>query len=83
MLYLSRKVGESIIINNSIELIVTEIRGKSVKMGFKFPSDASILRKELFDKISEQNKASREGDAEMASLFEEGLSSTNSDKSEE
>ena len=57
MLYLTRKIGESIIINNNIELEVVEIRGKTVKLGFNFPKEASILRKELHDKIKEQNLA--------------------------
>lgn len=57
MLYLSRKMGESIIINETIEMTVVEIKGKSVKIGFNFPDDASVLRKELHDKIHEQNIA--------------------------
>lgn len=57
MLYLSRKIGESIIINNSIELTVVEIRGKSVKLGFVFPPEATVLRKEIHDKIMAQNLA--------------------------
>lgn len=55
MLYLSRKLGESIIINDTIEMEVVEIKGRSVKLGFVFPADASILRKELYDKIHQQN----------------------------
>ena len=55
MLYLSRKIGESIIINNTIELQVVEVRGKNVKLGFSFPPDASVLRKELYDKIMAEN----------------------------
>lgn len=55
MLYLSRKEGESIIINDKIELTVVEIKGRSVKLGFVFPQDASILRKELYEKIRQQN----------------------------
>ena len=65
MLYLSRKVGESIIINNSIELTVTEIKGRVVKLGFKFPSNASVLRKEIYDKIMEQNMAASSDDFSM------------------
>lgn len=57
MLYLTRKIGESIIINNNIELTVVEVRGKTVKLGFLFPKEASILRKELHQKIMEQNIA--------------------------
>jgi len=55
MLYLSRKIGESIVINNSIELTVVEVRGKTVKLGFVFPPDASILRKEIHEKIMAEN----------------------------
>lgn len=62
MLYLTRKIGESIIINNNIELTVIEVRGKSVKLGFLFPQEATILRKELHQKIMEQNIAAASGD---------------------
>jgi len=57
MLYLTRKEGESIIINNSIELTVVEVRGRTVKLGFVFPPEASILRKELHERIRQQNIA--------------------------
>lgn len=61
MLYLTRKIGESIIINNNIELTVVEVRGKTVKLGFLFPEEATILRKELHQKIMEQNIAAASG----------------------
>jgi len=62
VLYITRKIGESVIINNTIEMTVTEIKGKTVKIGFNFPKEASIMRKELHDKIMEQNlAASRSG----------------------
>ena len=38
MLYLTRKIGESVIINDNIEVTVIDIRGKSIKLGFTFPS---------------------------------------------
>ena len=69
MLYLSRKIGESIIINNNIELTVVEIRGKSVKIGFSFPAEATVLRKEIHDKIREENMAAAQGDADMLDVF--------------
>lgn len=62
MLYLSRKIGESIIINNTIELTVVEVRGKTVKLGFNFPPEASVLRKEIYDKIMAENLAAAQGD---------------------
>ena len=62
MLYLTRKIGESIVINNNIELTVMDVRGKTVKLGFVFPKEASILRKELHQKILEENIAASTGD---------------------
>lgn len=62
MLYLSRKIGESIVIDNTIELTVIEVRGKTVKLGFVFPPDASVLRKEIYDKIMAENMAAAGSD---------------------
>lgn len=73
MLYLSRKIGESIIINNSIELTVVEVRGKVVKLGFSFPADATVLRKEIHDKIMQENIAASGGMMGEADLLEADL----------
>ena len=62
MLYLTRRIGESIIINNNIELTVVDVRGKTVKLGFLFPKESTILRKELHQKILEQNIAAASDD---------------------
>jgi carbon storage regulator len=67
MLYLSRKVGESIVVNNTIIMTVTEVKGKSVKIGFSFPADVSILRKEIYDRISEENVAAGSVDLDILS----------------
>lgn len=64
MLYLSRKVGESVIINNSIELTVVEVRGKTAKIGFTFPPDVTVLRKEIHEKITQANKEAMSGGQE-------------------
>lgn len=55
MLYLVRKLNESIIVNNDIEIKIIEIKKNSVKIGVTFPADASVLRKELFEKIKNEN----------------------------
>ena len=62
MLYLTRKVGESIVINDAIEMTVIEVRGRSIKLGFTFPPGVSVLRRELFDKIQEENRAAAMAD---------------------
>jgi carbon storage regulator len=55
MLYLTRKVGESVLINDDIEVTVVEVRGRSIKLGFTFPSGVTVLRRELFEKIRREN----------------------------
>jgi len=62
---LTRKVGESVIINDKIELTVIEVRGKTAKLGFVFPPDASVLRKELHDRIKDENVAAAAGDTDI------------------
>ncbi|HLI13165.1 MAG TPA: carbon storage regulator CsrA [Alphaproteobacteria bacterium] len=66
MLYLTRKIGESVIINDKIELTVVEVRGKAVKLGFTFPPDVSVLRREIFERIQEENRAAADASAELA-----------------
>ena len=60
MISLSRKVGESIIINDDIVCTVLEINGRIVKLGFEYPSTSSVLRQELYERIKQENKAAIE-----------------------
>ncbi len=61
MLYLTRKIGESVIINDDIEVTVIDIRGKSIKLGFTFPSSATVLRREIHERIQAENRAAAAG----------------------
>ncbi|MBK1698410.1 carbon storage regulator CsrA [Rhodovibrio salinarum] len=90
MLYLTRKIGESVIINDEIEVTVVDIRGKSIKLGFNFPADASVLRREVHERIQEENRAAAGGAETFAATFgtdgeqpaDAGDESGNSDKNE-
>ena len=57
MLYLTRKIGESIVINDDIEITVIDVRGKSIKLGLTFPSDASVYRREVYERIQAEKAA--------------------------
>lgn len=63
MLYLTRKVGEAVIINHDIEVRVVETRGKTVKLGFVFPPQASVLREEVFLEVTAANRDAAIADA--------------------
>lgn len=72
MLALTRKKGESLVINNNIEITILEIRGDQIKIGISAPKDVPIYRKEVFLQIQEENKkaASQILDvAELENLF--------------
>lgn len=57
MLALSRKLGESIVIDENIEITVLSISENQIKLGIDAPKHISIHRKEIFLQIQEENKA--------------------------
>ena len=57
MLVLKRKAGESLIIADNIEIKIIEVVDGRVKIGIEAPRDISVMRKEVIDEISSENKA--------------------------
>ncbi len=56
MLVLTRKLGESIAIDDNIKITVVQIKGKQVRLGIEAPKDTKIHREEVYLAIQEQNK---------------------------
>jgi len=56
MLALTRKKGESLVINNNIEITVLEIRGDQIKIGIQAPKNVPIYRKEVYLQIQKENE---------------------------
>lgn len=67
MLIITRKKGESLMIGEDIEIIISKIDDGSVKIGIKAPKDISILRKELYEEVEQENKAATQIDISMLS----------------
>lgn len=55
MLVLTRKSGEAIQIGDNITITIVEIKGSQVRLGIDAPSDVLIYRKELYERIREEN----------------------------
>lgn len=58
MLALTRKKGESLVVNNNIEITVLEVRGDQVKIGIAAPKNVPIYRKEVYLQIQKENEES-------------------------
>jgi len=58
MLVLTRKLGESIAIDDHIKITVVQIKGKQVRLGIQAPKETKIHREEVYSAIQDQNKVS-------------------------
>lgn len=56
MLIITRKKGESLMIGDDIEIIISKIDDGSVKIGINAPKNITILRKELYEQVKDENK---------------------------
>lgn len=66
MLALTRKKGESLVVNNNVEITVLDIRGDQVKIGISAPKDVPIYRKEVYLQIQKENEAASNVDNVVA-----------------
>ncbi|MEI7473181.1 MAG: carbon storage regulator CsrA [bacterium] len=55
MLVLTRKLGQKLIINENIEVVILETKGESVKIGIKAPKNVTIYREEIYEEIKKAN----------------------------
>lgn len=60
MLVLARRLNESIMIGDDIEIVVVEIKGDQVKLGIRAPRNVTVHRTEIYREIREQNTRAAE-----------------------
>lgn len=73
MLILTRKIGESLLIGEDIELKITDISGDRVKIGIQAPAACKVLRGELKQTIESNQRAARAVDSSELRHFFAGL----------
>jgi carbon storage regulator len=56
MLILGRKVGDTLIIDGGIKVVVLQCDRSGVRLGIEAPSDVTILRGEIVNQIADENK---------------------------
>lgn len=61
MLILTRKLGESIKIGDSVEVKVVAIDGDQIKLGISAPREIDIHRSEIYEAIQKENSQAATG----------------------
>lgn len=68
MLALSRKINESVMIGNDVEITILDIKGDQIKLGINAPKSVPVYRKELYIQIQQSNKESMESEKNLENL---------------
>ncbi|TDJ16469.1 MAG: carbon storage regulator [Gammaproteobacteria bacterium] len=64
MLILTRKVGESIMIGDSVEVKILGLRAGQVKIGIEAPKDLKVHREEIYERIRAEEESKRQASNE-------------------
>ena len=83
MLVLSRKINQSVMIGDDIQVIVLETKGDTAKLGIVAPSDVKVFRQEIYLAIKAENQKSAQPAAldAASSLLKQALQARKKDPS--
>jgi len=56
MLILTRRVGETVVIGNDVDITVLGVKGNQVRLGVKAPREISVHREEIYKRIKGESK---------------------------
>jgi len=56
MLILTRRVGETVVIGNDVDVTVLGVKGNQVRLGVKAPREVSVHREEIYKRIKDENQ---------------------------
>ncbi|MDE5832649.1 MAG: carbon storage regulator CsrA [Desulfovibrio sp.] len=60
MLILTRRPGESLYLGDNIKITVLGMQGKQVKLGLEVPSETTVYREEVYERVIEENRRALE-----------------------
>lgn len=69
MLVVKRKQGESLLVGDDIEINIVSIENGSVKIAINAPKNITILRKELYNEVEEENQKAISTDISVLKNF--------------
>ena len=58
MLILTRRVGETLVIGDDVNVTVLGVRGNQVRLGVNAPKEVAVHREEIYQRIQKEADAS-------------------------
>jgi carbon storage regulator len=72
MLILTRRVGETLMIGDSVTVTVLGVKGNQVRIGITAPKDVAVHREEIFQRIQKDDEPGSEAEQADAGLPKPG-----------
>jgi carbon storage regulator len=69
MLVLTRRAGESLVVDGGITITIMDVRGESVRVGIDAPRETRVHRKEILDAVEAENRAAVTADEATAAAI--------------
>ena len=81
MLILTRRVGETLMIGDSVTVTILGVKGNQVRVGITAPKDVAVHREEIFQRIGRESAGGSEAGGDKASGEPSGAERAGSDRS--
>ncbi len=68
MLILTRRIGETVVIGDDVDITVLGVKGNQVRLGVKAPKEVSVHREEIYERICRENDQQADGQMKVAEI---------------
>ncbi|MDX2345717.1 MAG: carbon storage regulator CsrA [Legionella sp.] len=71
MLILTRRIGETLIIGDDVNITVLGVKGNQVRLGINAPKDVSVHREEIYLRIQQEKEGGTPPPADIGNESED------------